>query len=312
MVPRRSAAGEAEALRQELLSLLGNFGAELASPDLRAKVRALIPAFHLLRDLGASLLPGERSGAARERLLHYLLRYPRTIIAGEELMVVSGIGEWARRVRELRVQSGWSIVTGVTLVEMAKEEEFTESDLAIGDLHVDDYFLLSEEQDRESAHRWNVANEVRRERLSVREKILEFLRANVGKPVTGEELRYVAREKTEWARRVRELRTEEGWPVLTRNTGRPDLQVGAYVLEKDRQLPAHDRRIQDPVRRAVLGRDEYRCQSCGWHRNRWTPDDPRNLELHHVKHHAKGGANVEGNLQTLCNVCHDERHRVEG
>ena len=145
----------------------------------------------------------------------------------------------------------------------------------------------------------------------MKDKILGFLRANAGKSVTGEELRYVAGEKTEWARRVRELRTEEGWPVLSKNTGRPDLPVGAYVMEKDRQLPAHDRRIPDPARRAVLRRDDYRCRMCSWSRAQWTPDDPRNLELHHTQHHARGGANIEANLETICNVCHDLRHKTE-
>ena len=39
------------------------------------------------------------------------------------------------------------------------------------------------------------------------------------------------------------------------------------------------------------------------------PSDPRHLELHHVKAHVKGGENTETNLTTLCNICHDDRHR---
>jgi len=38
--------------------------------------------------------------------------------------VVSAIQEYARRVRELRVQFGWSIITGITAKEMAAENEF--------------------------------------------------------------------------------------------------------------------------------------------------------------------------------------------
>jgi len=59
--------------------------------------------------------------AARDRILQYLLKYPATVVQGEELMVVAGIGEWARRVRELRVEHGWSILTGNTVNEMAEE-----------------------------------------------------------------------------------------------------------------------------------------------------------------------------------------------
>jgi hypothetical protein len=43
--------------------------------------------------------------------------------------------------------------------------------------------------------------------ISINIKVLEYMRNNVGRLVTGEEFRYVAKDKTEWARRVRELRT---------------------------------------------------------------------------------------------------------
>jgi hypothetical protein len=65
---------------------------------------------------------------------------------------------------------------------------------------------------------------------------------------------YVANEKTEWARRVRELRTELGWPVVTKVTGRPDLSVGVYMLEQDRQSQVHDRKIPDPVRKDITAK----------------------------------------------------------
>jgi hypothetical protein len=145
----------------------------------------------------------------------------------------------------------------------------------------------------------------------VRDKILKFLRANIGRGVTGEELRYVAGDKTEWARRVRELRTEFGWPVVTKSTGRPDLAIGVYILQADRQSPKHDRGIQDDVRREVLRRDGYKCQQCDWSHKEWNPSDPRHLELHHIKHHATGGQNVKENLKTLCTVCHDKVHKIE-
>ena len=37
-------------------------------------------------------------------------------------------------------------------------------------------------------------------------------------------------------------------------------------------------------------------------------DRPRVLELHHLEHHARGGANSEDNLIVLCSKCHDEVH----
>jgi len=306
----KAKASDPEAVRQKVAELIRNFEAELRSGELRPKVLALVPIFHGLRDLGKALIPAEHASAARDRILYYFRQYPGTIINGDELLVVSGIQEYARRLRELRVQFGWAIMSGVTIKEMG-EDEAEEVPNELKAMRPSEYVLLSGEEDRDAAHRWHVANTIRKQRGSVRGKILKFLQANVGRGVTNEELRYVAGDKTEWARRVRELRTEHGWPITTKTTGRPDLGVGVYVLQADRQSPEHDRSIPDDVRREVLRRDRYKCKSCGWSHDEWNPSDSRHLELHHIKHHVKGGQNVEGNLKTLCTVCHDKVHRRE-
>jgi len=107
------------------------------------------------------------------------------------LLVVAGIQEYARRVRELRVQFGWAVASGVTTKEMSEDQD-AEIPNELKAMKPSDYVLLNEIQDRDAAHRWNVANTIRKERGSVRDKILKYLRANVGKAVTNEELRYVA------------------------------------------------------------------------------------------------------------------------
>ena len=305
---RRPEEGSPGELKRQIIDLLADFEKKLKRPDLREKVLALVPVFHKLRDLGSSLIPHEEAAAARDRILAYFCKYPMTVIHGDELMVVSGIQDWPRRLRELRREYGWNIASGVTLHEMSGEESIS-TELDATSLRPEEYMLLDETQDREAAFRWNLANNIRKGKTGSRSKILKFLKNNIGKPVTSEELRYVANDKSEWARRVRELRTEEGWPILTRTTGRPDLSIGVYVLEQDRQSPAHDRKIPDPVRCAVLVRDDYRCTKCGWTHAQWNPSDPRHLELHHIEAHAQGGDNTENNLTTLCNICHDDRHR---
>ncbi|MHB1587392.1 MAG: HNH endonuclease [Acidiferrobacteraceae bacterium] len=240
------------------------------------------------------------------------------MIAGDELMVVSGIGEWARRVRELRVQFGWWIYSGVTFAHMAEDQAEDAADLRAmlsvdpGKIRPDEYVLMRTEEDREAAHRWNTLNQIRKRKASVTDKILEYFRRNVGKEISGEELVYLAKNKKEWARRSRELRTEQGWPIVTKSSGRPDLPVGVYVLEEDRQALPHDRHIPDAVRVAVLQRDGYQCVKCGWNRAMLSRDDPRKiLELHHKQHHKDRGPNTVENLITLCNVHHDEIHKRE-
>ncbi|MGB3025830.1 HNH endonuclease [Paradevosia shaoguanensis] len=313
---------------QELQELLTDFAREIERPDLRERVQALVPSFAKLRELGVSLMPDHVASSARERILAYLRRYPLTVIDGDELMVVSGIGEWARRVRELRVEFGWLINSGSTFKDLASEAESeaeSEADGArsLGELATvlgmdprtmrpEQYVLVSDVQDRDAAFRWNLLNEIRKTKLSVQDKILRYLRQNAGKPVLGEELRYLAKDRSEWARRVRELRTEEGWPIASRQSGRPDLPVGVYVLERDQQAAVHDRKIPDPVRVQVLTRDHHSCRfpECGWRREMAAPDDPRRyLELHHIIRHMDKGKNVPENLITLCNVHHDDVHR---
>lgn len=310
---RRSKKSEPEALRKRLLALITDFEHKLSDDSLREQVLMLVPANHLLRDLGSSLLNDENCNSARERILAYLCKYPHTIIHGDELMVVAGISEYARRIRELRVQFGWSVLSGNTLKEMVEQNEISLEELqadSLNQLKTDVYALMTADQDREAALRWNEANVLRRSKISTKDKILSYLRKNVGRPVTGEELRYLANDSKEWARRTRELRTEDGWPIATKNSGRPELAVGAYLLEEDRQAEIHDRKIPDPVRVSVLERDHHACRNCHWSHSNKTPNDPRTfLELHHIEHHADGGENTLTNLITLCNVCHDEVHR---
>jgi hypothetical protein len=295
---------------RELRDTLNGFEEIKPGEDVRERVLALVPAVETLRKIGKNVIPDGLKLSARNRLLTYFRMYPLTVLNEKELAVVAGISEWARRVRELRVQSGWKIISGVTAKEMLSEEDIERSDIDLGSMGPDDYALLATEQDRDAAHRWHLANQVRKQKGGMKDRILDYLRGNVSKEVTGEELRYVAKG-SEWARRVRELRTEDGFPISTKMSGNPHLGVGVYVLEQDRQTPKHDRSIPDPLRREVLRRDQYECTSCGWSHIDWNRSDPRFLEIHHVQHHARGGRSEQENLITLCNVCHDEVHRMD-
>jgi ATP-dependent DNA helicase RecQ len=54
------------------------------------------------------------------------------------------------------------------------------------------------------------------------------------------------------------------------------------------------------LRQQVLGRDGWRCQSCGM---------MSNLEVHHKKFRSHSGDDSDTNLITLCTQCHTEMHR---
>lgn len=217
------------------------------------------------------------------------IEYPSIVTDGIETAVASGISDHARRIRQLRVECGYQIASGAS--------PDPESGI---DLKPDQYMLVDPTPDADAARHWHVANRIRRSGTGSKNRVLQYMMENVGRVLTTEELAYVAKDAKEYARRVRELRTEDGYAVATRFTGRPDLRVGQYVLQsEDRIAEPHDRRIPQDVERAVYARDGNTCRVCGWNVDRWSAQDPRILELHHLEHHKHGGRNVASNLGLL-------------
>ena len=248
--------------------------------------------------LGKYSYPQAAKVGAVERIRLYLLENVGQLIDAKELEIVAGISEYARRVRELRVQDGYKIITGASY-----SEDFPVK------IKPSQYILLEKEPDRKAANRWYIANRIRKgNKGGSKERILKYLKQFVGEVVTSEELYYVARAK-EFGRRTRELRTEEGYAIATNFTGRPDLRMGEYVLETIERIAApHDRKIPYEVQKEIHERDRNLCRLCGWNHNKWTKKDPRILELHHVREHAKGGKNSANNIILLCSKCHDKIH----
>ena len=131
--------------------------------------------------------------------------------------------------------------------------------------------------------------------------------ANLGRVMDSEELRQVAGNQSEWARRVRELRTEEGYPILTHND-RGELHPGQYLLESPKPLPAFSRAISKETRAFVLDRNGFTCQMCGAVAGEPHPyDTTRKTRLHlgHVIDKSLGGADDAANLRAICSVCNE-------
>ena len=261
----------------------------------REKVLLLVEVSGCVKNMGVNTNPATANVGARERIKLYLRENAGVIITAAELEVVSGISEYGRRVRELRVQDGYKILTGYS------------NDPEAGiKLRPSEYLLLEPDPDVTAARRWHIANRIRRERGGSKRRVLRYLLENVGQVVTTEEMAYVAKAR-EFGRRIRELRTEEGYAIATSFTGRPDLKMGEYVLENaERIAEPHDRKIPFDVQKEVYEKANNTCQLCGWNREKWTRDDPRILELHHVEEHVEGGPNIPENLVVLCGRCHDE------
>lgn len=140
-----------------------------------------------------------------------------------------------------------------------------------------------------------------------RAKLRKHFLENIGKKMDSYQLREVAGGITEWARRVRELRTEEGYQILT-NNDRSDLKPGEYMLLDPKPQPAFERLISKEIRAYVLDRNGFTCQMCGAVAGEPHPYDPtRKTRLHigHIIDKSMGGTDDPSNLRAICSVCNE-------
>ena len=138
-------------------------------------------------------------------------------------------------------------------------------------------------------------------------KLRAHFLSNIGRVMHSDELRKVADNQTEWARRIRELRTEEGYQILTHND-RSELKPGQYLLETPKPEPAFARAISKETRAFVLDRNGFTCQMCGAVAGEQHPYDPtRKTRLHlgHVIDKSMGGSDDPQNLKAICSVCNE-------
>jgi len=140
-----------------------------------------------------------------------------------------------------------------------------------------------------------------------KKRLLEFLLANVGRIVDSKDLYEASGGASEWGRRVRELRDEEGYPVLS-HKDRADLKPGQYLLESTKRRPAFRRGISKETRAVVLERNGYTCQMCGiaaGDQDAFNPARTIRLTLGHIIDKSKGGEDTPGNLRAVCTNCNE-------
>ena len=142
---------------------------------------------------------------------------------------------------------------------------------------------------------------------STKARLRAYFLANLGKVMDSDELRIVADNQSEWARRIRELRNEEGYQILTHND-RSELKPGQYLLESPKPLPAFARQISKETRAFVLDRNGFTCQMCGAVAGEDHPyDATRKTRLHlgHIIDKSMGGTDDPVNLRAICSVCNE-------
>ena len=140
-----------------------------------------------------------------------------------------------------------------------------------------------------------------------KELILQFFLANVGTVLESKDIQAASGGASEWGRRVRELRNEQGWQILS-HKDRADLKPGQYVLPELKRIPAFKRGISKETRAWVLERNGYTCQMCGVAAGDPDPFSPGRtvrLALGHIVDKSKGGADTPSNLRAVCTNCNE-------
>lgn len=143
--------------------------------------------------------------------------------------------------------------------------------------------------------------------MGARDQLRDYFLANLGRILDSDELREASGGISEWARRIRELRNEEGFQILTHND-RSELKPGQYLLLTAKPEPAFERGISKETRAIVLDRNGFTCQMCGAGAGEPHPFDPsRKTRLHmgHIIDKSMGGTDDPNNLRAICSVCNE-------
>jgi biotin operon repressor/uncharacterized coiled-coil protein SlyX len=225
------------------LERLGALERQVASGQGLDEVSAALTDLKLAvtRAYGGQRVRNPRGHGARTNILDYLLDHLGEWVYGEELAAVSGIGEWARRVRELRVESGYEI-----------EENQGR------------YRLTSRDPNEARRDRWIAVTELRDAGGTAEQRVRLLLERLATQPVGVDELDRVARSK-QGARIARDLRHNEAWPIEC-DADSPTLRSGEYRLASALgvfRLPGGQSLFHEDLRRQVFKRDGHRCWTCG-------------------------------------------------
>lgn len=143
--------------------------------------------------------------------------------------------------------------------------------------------------------------------MGARDLLRDYFLSNLGRVLESDELRIVSGGISEWARRIRELRNEEGFQILTHND-RSELKPGQYLLITAKPEPAFERGISKETRAIVLDRNGFTCQMCGAGAGEPHPFDPsRKTRLHlgHTIDKSMGGSDDPSNLRAICSICNE-------
>ncbi|MCX6936278.1 MAG: HNH endonuclease signature motif containing protein [Verrucomicrobia bacterium] len=142
---------------------------------------------------------------------------------------------------------------------------------------------------------------------SSKQRLLDHLLANIGRVIEAKELQEISGWAAEWGRRIRELRDEQGYQILS-HKDRADLKPGQYLIETTKRKPAFERGVSKETRAYVFERNGYTCQMCGvaaGDADYFHPGRTVRLTLGHILDKSKGGEDTPSNLRAVCTNCNE-------
>lgn len=230
---RRSQTTNIEVLRSQLIELLQDLPGRLAAGTVGEQVNQLVQVHHHLRDLGASIgaaLAPDDSGSGRARLIAYLRAQSGKIVHTDELMIVAGIGDYPRRIRELRAQHGWPIISGLAVRDLRGLPAPRQALKAVpSGIAPDEYLLLEDRQDKLAPDRWTACGQMRGSTVSTRALVYDYFERHPNQRITAEELRYLAGNKSDWTAALADM-VASGRSVEGADLSAADLPAGIFIL----------------------------------------------------------------------------------
>jgi hypothetical protein len=144
-------------------------------------------------------------------------------------------------------------------------------------------------------------------KIGSKQLILKFFLQNIGVVLESKDIQNASGGAVEWARRVRELRNEDGYQILS-HKDRANLKPNQYLLETTKRMPSFARNISKETRAWVLERNGYTCQMCGVAAGDPDPlggNRTVRLTLGHILDKSKGGDDTPQNLRAVCTNCNE-------
>lgn len=233
MARRIQTIADQDVLRLRLIELLSDLPERLAHGDVGEQVCELVQIHHHLRDLGASIggaLAPDDAGSGRARIIAYLRAQVGRIVHTDELMIVAAIGDYPRRIRELRAEHGWPIISGMAVRDLRQlDPRGAGSRAAPGSMAPDEYLLLEDRRDEGAPKRWETAGDLRASGTAATPLVRTYFEMFRGARITGEELRYLVGNKSVWTASTSEL-VAQGFHVSGADLKGPGLPAGIFVF----------------------------------------------------------------------------------